>query len=701
MLGTAIGRSLASRLGRRDGVARVADFLCADASSVHHRSGVGAQRQPGDVMVASAPEPRPLVRDVLLRDGSTLRLQAPTPVDFEDIKAFYDGLSPESRYLRFHGFGRTDTVARADAEASGVDRLALIGRHDGRVVAVAGYDGLREPGVAEVAFAVADDDQRRGIGMRMLEQLAAIAADRGIRRFDAEVMASNRPMLGVFEHAGFAVRRQGSFGELTVSLDITPTEAVLERIDERDHFASIASLRAIFAPSSVAVVGAAATPGNVGRAVLANIIAGGFEGVVTPVNRAGGVVCSMRAARGLGELEVAPELVIIAAAGDEVLEFAAEAAATGARALLVLPAGPEEDGEALLAREERLLEIVRGGGLRMVGPSSLGVLNTAAEVSLNATFTGASVRAGALAIGSPSGAVGIGLLGHAAARQLGVSMFASLGNRADVSTNDLLECWEQDDRTAAVILYVESFGNPERFTRIARRVSRTKPILVVKGRRRAERVLSEARSHTAAALRGDAAVDALLQQAGVLRFRGGEELFDAAEFFERQPLPSGRRIGIVSNSAGVATLAADACATRGLEVREASEAQNPLVMGISAGPNEYAASIRELLGDAGIDALMVYYVDVHDGDPEAVLDAISAVSTGQPKPVVASVLRSDGQLPARTGVGVPNYPVPRVVCRGARARGRTSRMALAAARRAPALSRPGRAGGARGDRFIS
>ena len=296
--------------------------------------------------------------------------------------------------------------------------------------------------------------------------------------------------------------------------------------------------------------------------------------------------------------------------------------------------------------------------MRMVGPSSLGVLNTAAEVSLNATFTGASVRAGALAIGSPSGAVGIGLLGHASARQLGVSMFASLGNRADVSTNDLLECWEQDDRTAAVILYVESFGNPERFTRIARRVSRIKPILVVKGRRRAERVLSEARSHTAAALRGDAVIDALLQQAGVLRFRSGEELFNAAEFFERQPLPSGRRIGIVSNSAGVATLAADACATRGLEIREASEAQNPLLVGITAGPNEYAASIRELLGDAGIDALMVFYIEFYDGDPEAVLEAISAVSAGQPKPVVASVLRSDGRLPARTGTGVPNFRFP-------------------------------------------
>jgi acyl-CoA synthetase (NDP forming) len=266
------------------------------------------------------------------------------------------------------------------------------------------------------------------------------------------------------------------------------------------------------------------------------------------------------------------------------------------------------------------------------------------------------VRAGALAIGSPSGAVGIGLLGRAAARHLGVSMFASLGSRADVSTNDLLECWEQDERTAAVVLYLETFGNPERFTRIARRVSRRKPILVVKGRRRAERVLSEARSHAAAALRGDAAVDALLQQAGVLRFRGGEELFNAADFFERQPLPAGRRIGIVSNSAGVATLAADACATRGLEVREASDARDPL--GIGAGPEEYTASIRGLRDDAGIDALMVYYVDFHDGDPQAVLDAISAACEGQPKPVVASVLHSDGRLPTGTGSGVPNYLFP-------------------------------------------
>ena len=607
--------------------------------------------------LAPAPEDQRLVRDVLLRDGSTLRLRAPTPVDFDDIKAFYDGLSSESRYFRFHGFGHTDTVARAAAEAPGVDRVALIGCHQGRVVAVASYEGLREPGVAEIAFAVADELQRRGIGTRMLEQLAAIAANRGIHRFDAEVMAANGLMLGAFEHAGFAVRRQVSSREVTVSLDITPTEAVTQRIDERDHFASIASLRPVLAPSSIAVVGAVAAPGDVGRAVLANIIGGGYRGVVKPVNRAGGVVCSLPAARSLSELEVAPELVIIAAAGDDVLDFAAEAAANGARALLVLRAGPEGDGGASLARDERLLDIVRGAGLRLVGPNSLGVLNSAAEVSLNAIFTRASVTAGALAICSQSGAPGIGLLGHAASRQLGVSMAASLGDRADVSTNDLLEFWEEDDRTAAVMLYVETFGNPEHFTRIAQRVSRKKPILALKGRRGAERARSEARSHTSAALRGEAVVDALLHQAGVLRFHSGEELFDAALFFERQPLPTGRRIGIVSNSAGVATLATDACATRGLKVREASGTQDPLILGISSGPDEYAARIRERLGDPGIDALMVFYVDLFE-DPEAVLGAISTVSAEQPKPVVASVVRSDGRLPAQTGSSVPNFLFP-------------------------------------------
>ena len=212
-------------------MARVVYLVWAVALLLELWWGVDGQRRRRGVMVASPVGPARLVRDVLLRDGWTLRLQTPMPVDFEDIRAFYDGLSEDSRYLRFHGFGRTDAIARADAEASGVDRLALIGRHEGRVVAVASCDGLREPGVAEVAFAVADEDQRRGIGMRMLEQLAALAAERGIHRFVAEVVGRNELMLGVFEHAGFAVRRRGSGGELMVSFDIAPTKALQDRID--------------------------------------------------------------------------------------------------------------------------------------------------------------------------------------------------------------------------------------------------------------------------------------------------------------------------------------------------------------------------------------------------------------------------------------------------------------------------------------
>jgi acyl-CoA synthetase (NDP forming)/GNAT superfamily N-acetyltransferase len=610
----------------------------------------------------SAPSDGPagarLVRDVLLRDGTTMRLESTRPEDYEEIRAFYDALSSESRYFRFHGYGRTEVLARMEADATGADRLAVIARHGDRVVAAASYDGLREPGVAEVAFAVADEYQHRGIGMRMLEQLAAVAAERGIHRFDAEVMAANRSMLGVFEDAGFAIRRQGFSGEVTVSLDITPTPALQEQIDERDHRAAVASLRSILAPTSVAVMGAAAEPENVGHAVLQNIIAGGFSGLVVPVHPRGGVVCSMPAARSLAELRTPPELVIIAASGRLMLGFAAEAAQAGARALLVLPAEYGDGAARAREYEAELLEIVRNAGMRMIGPNSLGLLNTAAPVSLNATAAGVQVSAGGLAVCSPSGAVGLGLLGYAVARHLGISMFTSLGDRCDVSTNDLLECWEEDERTVAAILYVETFGNPEHFARIAQRVSRRKAILVVKGRRRADPVPDEIRSRTAGALRGEALVDALLHRAGILRFRSGEDLFNAAEFFGRQPLPSGRRVAIITNSSGVATLAVDAALNRGLELAAFADGRaNPCVLPAVEGAEGYAAATRALLADPGVDALAVHYLDRRAGDAAAVLQQVSGAADAT-KPVVACVLRSDGRMPEHHGAGVPNYLFP-------------------------------------------
>jgi acyl-CoA synthetase (NDP forming)/ribosomal protein S18 acetylase RimI-like enzyme len=602
---------------------------------------------------------QPLVRDVILSDGSTLRLRAPTPGDYEDIKAFYDRLSPESLHMRFHGMVRTDVPARYLVEAGGVDRLALICRHGDRVVAVASYDRLLEPGVAEVAFAVADDFRRRWTATRLLEQLAAIAAEQGIRRFDAEVLADNRAALGVLKKAGFGVRRKGAGGEVTVVLDITPTEAVWERIDERDHRGVVASLRPVLAPTSIAIVGASDAPDDPGGAVLSNVVDGRFQGVATPINRAGGVIRSIRAADSIAGLQEVPELVVIAVPPSEVVDIAREAAEKGAKALVVLAGEVADEGDQAREREERLLEVVRGAGMRLVGPDCLGVLNSDPQVSLNATFAGFRVLAGRLAICSESGAIGIALLGHAAARRLGVSSFASLGHRADVSTNDLLELWEEDERTAVVMLYIETVGNPERFSRIARRVARRKPILAVKGHRRPDAPRSDARTHTSAALHGDAVVDALLHHGGVQRFRSGEELFNAAEFYEHQPLPAGRQIGIVANSAGMATLAADACATRGLIVAEPrGRVRNPLVMQFRAGSKDYVRGVREILRDAGVDALMVFYVDPLGGDPDGALEAISVAAAGQGKPLVACVVTAEGELPTGRGPGVPNFRFP-------------------------------------------
>ena len=600
-----------------------------------------------------------LVRDVILRDGTPLRLRAATPEDYDDIKAFYDRLSEDSLYTRFHGSVRTEGPARSDAEADGDARVVLIGWRADRVVASGSYDRLREPAVAEVAFTVAEGLHGRGVATRILEQLAEIGAERGIARFDAEVMDTNQAMLAVFNRAGFGVRSRLDFDELLVSLDIQPTEAVQEKIGERDHVGVVASLRSILAPASVAVVGASNEPGSWGGELFANLIAGGFQGAAIPVNRSGGAVRSVRAARSLSELAEPPELVVVAVPDEEVLDVAAEAARIGAKALLVVSRLADGAGEDT-GRQRRLLEIVRSAGLRMVGPSTLGVLNNDASVRLRGTFAGAPVPAGRLAISSQSGAIGIALLGDAAARRLGLSSFASLGARADVSTNDLLEYWEEDQATAAVILYVETFGNPEHFGRIARRVARRKPILAIKGRR-AQDPDAAAGSHTAAALRGDALVDALLLQAGVMRFHSGEELFDTAEFFETQPLPLGHRMGIVSNSRGVAALAVDACGSRGLAVGRS------LVIGSRAGPADYAASMRGLFTGQAIDAVMAYYVDVGGGDPLSVLAAISEAAAEQNKPVVASVLGSDGRRVERQGDSVPNFRFPET-CAGVLAR---------------------------------
>jgi acyl-CoA synthetase (NDP forming) len=558
--------------------------------------------------------------------------------------------------------------------------VTLLAHLDDRVVAVAGYDRLNEPGAAEVAFAVADEMHGRGLATRLLEQLAEIAAARSITRFDAAVMAGNRAMLGVFAGAGFDTRRQTDYGEVYLTLDLRPTERYEERRADRTHVAAVASLRPLLSPASVAVVGASDREDSVGGAIYRSIVAGGFAGVAVPVHPDGGVVASARAARSLSELAEAPELAVVAVPAAEVLGVVGEAARCGVRALLVVSAGFSDNDEPEgREREEALLDAVRAHGLRLVGPNALGVVNTDPAVGLQALIGRVGVAPGELALSSQSGALGLALLGHAAARRLGISSFVALGNRADVSTNDLLEHWADDERTAVVALYMESFGNPRRFSQVSRRVSRRKPILAVKGGR--GRPLD------------DAATDALFRQAGVLRVETTQTLFDAAELLERQPLPHGRRVGVVTNSGGLGVVAADACAARGLELAAPGEQTrarlaaalpgadrlgNPIDLGVRAPVADDLEALAALLDDEHVDAVLVLHVELGAGDPAERLRALEDATRDASKPVLACVVGAGGELPGRAQWRVPNYRFPEAAVRA---------LALAADRR-DWLSRP-------------
>jgi acyl-CoA synthetase (NDP forming)/RimJ/RimL family protein N-acetyltransferase len=619
-----------------------------------------------------------LVRDVILRDGSALRLRSPRPEDEAAIRAFFDGLTFESRYMRFHGAGRSDLISRDYAHADGDARVTLLAHLGDQVVAVSGYDRLNEPDAAEVAFAVGEEMQGRGLATRMLEQLAEVAATRGITRFDAEVMGENRAMLHVFGNAGFDVRRASSGGIVHLALDLRPTAGLAERIADRTHAATVASLRPLLAPRSIAVVGASARAGSVGGAIFRGLVEGGFNGVATPVHPDAGVVGSTRAVRSLADLDEPAELAVVAVAAGEVLAVAEEAAAAGVRALLVVSTGfGDTDEPEGRAREDALLAAVRAHGLRLVGPNALGVVNTDPDVALQALIGRVPVRAGGLGLSSQSGALGLALLGHAAARRMGVSSFLALGNRADVSTNDVLEHFADDERTTVVAFYVESFGNPRRFSQVARRVSRRKPILAVKGSRRGDDATA-GKLRIAAALTDAAATEALFHQAGVLRVESTQTLFDAAELLERQPLPAGRFVGIVTNSGGLGTVAADAAAARGLRLAKPSEATrtrlaealpradrlgNPIDLGVQSDAADERAAVAALLADEGVDAVLVVHVGLGGDDPEQRLGALEASVADATKPVVACVVGGDGRLPEREMRLVPNYRFPEAAVR--------------------------------------
>jgi acetyl coenzyme A synthetase (ADP forming)-like protein len=626
-----------------------------------------------------------ITEDVILRDGLTLRLRPPRREDATALVQFFQDLSPESRHLRFHGGVNVNEVTVGPMlDPDWADRGALVGSFADTtgadcIVALASYARLRDPKVAETAFAVDDRFQGRGVGTRLLERLAAHATSAGIERFVAEVLPANRAMLGVFEDAGFELSRELAGGVVEVSFALAPTESYLTRTAERDHVAVAASLRPFFEPRSVAVVGASPRRGSIGGELFRNVLASDFSGVAYPLNRTGDPVAGVRAYTSIEDLPEAPDLAVVCVPGDQVVAASAAALQCGVRALCVISAGFAETGQEGVARQNELLAAVRASGARLVGPNCLGI--AVSKVRLNATFGRLALPPGPIGFSSQSGALGLALLEKAKERSLGFSAFVSIGNKADVSSNDLLEWWEDDPETGVVLLYLESFGNPRKFGRLAKRVARTKPIVALKAGTTTAGARA-ASSHTAALAGSDAAVDALFRETGVIRARTLEELIDAAVLFSSQPLPHGRNVAVVTNAGGLGILCADACDAAGLVLPELSEdtqaalagllpaeatQSNPVDLLGSATAETYEAVLPLVLADAHVDALIALFVPpVVAGADEvsaAILRAVEQAPGG--KPVLATVLSADG-TPAvlRTaGSHVAMFPYPESAAR--------------------------------------
>ena len=637
-------------------------------------------------------------RDVVLRDGTTLRLRAPRAADGDAVTTFLERLSPRSRYLRFHG-GGTDVgrVAETVVEPDWDERGALVGtlldEGEERVVALGTYVRLRDRRAAESSFVVSDELQGRGIGTRLLEALAEQAAANGIESFLAEVLPDNASMLRVFEGAGFRAERRLESGVVEVRFPIAATEDYRSRVAARDHAAVAASLEPFFRPATVAVVGASARRGSIGGELFRNVLEGDFAGAAFPVNRDASPVAGVQAFESVGAIGRPVDLAVICLPGGLVLDAAEEALAAGARALCVISAGFAETGPEGAARQDELLARVRAHGVRMLGPNCLGIASSA--VRLNATFAPRAFPPGRIGFSSQSGALGLALLERAEAHGLGLSAFVSIGNKADVSSNDLLEWWTDDDGTDLVLLYVESFGNPRSFARIARRLAREKPVLAMKsgvtgsGQRAAG-------SHTAALAGSDAAVDTLFRQAGVVRAETLEELLDVASLLSSQPAPKGRRVAVITNAGGLGILCADACESAGLELpqlapeaverlqaflpAEASVA-NPVDMLGGATADAYRQALPVVLADPGVDAVIALFVPPVVATPREVGAAISetVAEAAAEKPVLACILAAEG-APAslRSAAPVPSFDFPESA---ARALGR-------AAERAEWLRRP-------------
>lgn len=623
--------------------------------------------------------PREFELDIVLRDGEVARVRPIKPTDGDALRNLFSMLSAQSRYFRF--FGVKDSLSDEEIDHFvNVDydtRMAFVAHVDGTMVAVGRYEQADDaPNAAEVAFAVADDYQQRGIGTQLLQLLTVYARANDMDQFRAFVLPDNMQMMRVFRSSGFEMHRTLEEGVYNIDFPVELTDSAFEAEQEREKLAVAKSLLPIFFPRSVAVIGASRTPGSIGNRLFRNLFRADFAGVVYPVNPTAETVNAVRAYPTVLDVPDPVDLAVIVVPSRLVKEVVEQCAEKGVRGLVVISAGFSEIGGRGDELEDEVLSIARSAGMRMVGPNCMGVLNTDIAVKLDATFAPSFPPSGNVAMSSQSGALGIAILDYARRNNLGISTFVSVGNKADISGNDLLLYWEDDPATDVIVLYLESFGNPRRFGRIARRIARKKPIVAVKSGR-TQSGSRAASSHTGALASLDVAVEALFRQSGVIRTSTLEELFDVTGLLASQPLPGGRRVAVVTNAGGPGILAADAIEANGLVLPEFSEdlqarlrrglpaeasTRNPVDLIASAGPDQYEHCLDVLLQSDEIDSVIGIFIPTTEGGGPDVAEAVREVTARHAgsKTMLAVVMRPDGIGDAlkTDAVSIPSYQFP-------------------------------------------
>ncbi|HYT74683.1 MAG TPA: GNAT family N-acetyltransferase, partial [Vicinamibacterales bacterium] len=593
--------------------------------------------------------PAELESDVVLRDGLTVRLRPVREDDAERVLALFGQLSERSLYYRFMAVPHFDLEqARRIVKIDYDSQLALVAERGDGLCGIAGYyrDPVN-PTRAEVAFAIADAMQGRGLGTRMLERLAETARDRGVRQFDAYVLGDNLPMMDVFLQSGFALTQGLDHGVFHVALAVEATPAFETAAGKRAQVAAAASIKPFFEPHCIAVIGANREPGRIGSEVFRNLRDSGFTGVLAPVHPSAEMIGGVRAYPTVGAIPGEVDLAIVIVPAPHVTGVVDECLKKGVKALVVISAGFGEVGEPGEKLQAQLVDKIRAAGVRLIGPNCMGIINTDPAFRLNATFSPVYPVEGRVAFSTQSGALGLAILDYVKRLNIGISSFASIGNKADVSGNDLIQYWAEDPRTDVILLYLESFGNPRKFAEIARRVGRVKPIVAVKAGNSSAGARA-ASSHTGARATSDVLVETMLREAGVIRSRTLEELFDVATVFANQPVPGGRRVAIVTNAGGPAILAADACEANGLVVPvldegtqrglraflpPAASVTNPVDMIASATPAQYRRALELVAADPSVDSIIAIFIPPLVTEPEAVAAAIRGAAAGISKPV--------------------------------------------------------------------